>query len=246
VAKYYLQDVHLYAGGLDLTGYSNKVDLAGEFEEKDTTNFGSAGWKENILGLGSAKASGEGQWDAGSAGLPDDGLQALLGSASAWTATPTSAAVGSLAYLTKMSEAKYMLGGSVGDVAPWQVDWSGTWPLVRGQLIHSASTARTATGNGTSAQLGALLSTQALYVCLHVISVSGTASPTLTVSIESDDATGFPSATTRGTFTAATAISGQVLKISGAVTDDWWRAKYTISGTNPSFLFCVSAGIGPA
>jgi len=246
VSKFVLTDVHLYSGGLDLTGYSNKLDLSGEYEEKETTSFASNGWKENILGLGSAKASGEGQWDAGTAALPDDGLWAAFGTAGAWTATPTSAAVGSLAYLTKMSQAKYSLGGSVGDVAPWSVDWSGTWPLVRGQLIHSASTARTATGNGTSAQLGALLSTQALYVCLHVISVSGTGSPTVTVSVESDDATGFPSATTRGTFAAATAIGGQVLKIAGAVTDDWWRVKYTISGSSPSFLFAVSAGIGPA
>jgi hypothetical protein len=31
--------------------------------------------------------------------------------------------------------------------------------------------------------------------------------------------------------------------VSGPITDDWFRVSYTISGTTPSFLFAVTAGI---
>ena len=41
------------------------------------------------------------------------------------------------------------------------------------------------------------------------------------------------------------ALDGQTGVVSGAITDQWWRVSYTISGTNPSFLFAVAAGVGP-
>jgi hypothetical protein len=108
-------------------------------------------------------------------------------------------------------------------------------------VLHGP-TARTATGTGTSVQLGAVSSTQRLYVALHVFSVSGT-TPSLTVAIQSDNATGFPSASTVTTLTAATAIGSQITRVAGPITDDWFRVSYTISGTDPSFLFAVTAGI---
>ena len=204
-------------------------------------------WTEVIGGLASTSISAEGQWEAGDPGKVDDATWADLGIVGAWTVCPTGAStVGDLAWITQAMRGNYTLGGAVGDVAPWKVDATGSWPLARGQVMNTPGTARTVTGTGTSRQLGALSATQALYVTLHVLSVAGTATPSITVRIESDDATGFPSATTRGTFTAATARGGQAMKITGPVTDDWWRAAWTISGTSPSFLLVVAAGIGPA
>ena len=69
------------------------------------------------------------------------------------------------------------------------------------------------------------------------------ATPTITARIESDDNSGFTSATTRATFTAATAISGETIRALGAFTDTWWRAAWTISGSSPSFLAMISMGI---
>jgi hypothetical protein len=78
---------------------------------------------------------------------------------------------------------------------------------------------------------------------VHVLSVAGTA-PSITVSVESDDASGFASATTRLTFDAATAVGGQILRTDGsAITDTWWRVAWTIAGTTPSFLFASVLGI---
>ncbi|MER5882717.1 hypothetical protein ABT160_02695 [Streptomyces sp. NPDC001941] len=243
MAKTILTDVRLFAVGADLTGNSNKVELSGEFEEKDTTNYGSAGWKEVLAGLGSAEINGEGQWEAGDATKVDDASWAQLGGLGPWTVCPTAATVGALAYLTRALRCSYTFLGEVGEVAPWQAKATSHWPLVRGQIAHPPGTARTATGTGTALQLGAVAAGQRMYAGLHVLSAAGT-TPSITCRVESDDNAGFSSPTTRLTFAAATAPSGEPLRTDGtAITDNYWRAAWTISGTSPSFMFALSLGI---
>ncbi|GAA2681719.1 hypothetical protein [Actinoplanes palleronii] len=244
MAKSVLQNVRLFVAGADLTTVNNQLELKPEVEDKMSTAFVPTGdvWVERLAGLRSVQASAEGQWEAGDLSKVDDVAWATLGSTTPWTACPATAAVGSLAYLFNSVGGSYELGDQVGEVAPWKAEGRGTSPLVRGQIAHPPGTARTASGTGTSAQLGAVSATQALYVGLHVHSVSGT-TPSLTVRVESDNATGFPSPVTVGTFSAATAIGGQWMRIPGPITDDWFRAAWTISGTTPSFLFTVSFGI---
>jgi hypothetical protein len=83
-----------------------------------------------------------------------------------------------------------------------------------------------------------------MYAALHVLSVAGTATPTITARVESSVDNTFASPTTRLTFAAATAVSGQTLRTAGtAITDTWWRVAWTISGTTPSFLFAAALGI---
>jgi hypothetical protein len=142
-----------------------------------------------------------------------------------------------------MLRTKATIWGSVGDVASWDAQAKGSWPLVRGQSMHPSGVPRTASGTGTSVQLGAVAAGQHMYCNLHVVSIAGTSTPTLTVNIGSDNATGFPSSTARGAFAAKTAIGGESLRIAGPITDDWWRVTWTVSGTSPSFLFLVSMGI---
>jgi hypothetical protein len=109
--------------------------------------------------------------------------------------------------------------------------------------MHPNGTARTTTGTGTGIQLGAVTAAQRMYCNLHVLSISGTGTPTITVKLQSSVDNTFASPTDRIVFTAATALGGQASSALGAITDQWWRAQWTISGTNPSFLFAVSAGI---
>lgn len=240
-----LTDCRIYMASADLTSHSNKVEVGAEVEELDKTTFGSGGAKERHGGIFDMSASISGFWEAGDLSKPDDMLWANLGAYTVpLTVVPTSGAVGQLCYLSRVLEASYKPGGDHGKLMGWSADLKGNWPLVRGTVMHPQGTARTATGTGTGQLLGALSSAQALYVTLHILSVSGT-TPSLTVIIESDDNSGFTSATTRATFTAATALSGQTTKVDGAVTDTYWRARWTISGTTPSFLFACAAGIGP-
>jgi predicted secreted protein len=249
MAKDILRNVRIFADNTDLTTMSNKVEISAEVEEKDTTNFGSVDsngrlWKEVLGGVASWKLSAGGQWEALDMTKVDDQAWADLGSVSAWTVA-MDGNVGTAAYVGKAIESNYQLLGAYGDVAPWSANSSGTGAMARGAILHPPGTARTSTGNGTSVLLIASPAGKVVVANLHVLSVSGT-TPSLTVKVQSDDNVGFTSPTDQGTFTAATAVGGQSLLVSTAITDTYWRAAWTISGTTPSFLFVVSLGIAPA
>lgn len=244
MAKTVLLNVRTFAVGVDLTSNSNKVEITTEVEDKDATNYGSQGWKEVLGGLTSAEIAAEGQWEAGDPSKVDDGAWGTLGAVGPWSVSANNgAAVGDLAYLVNALRADYKLGDAVGEIAPWTSTAKSSWPMARGQFAHPPGTARTATGTGTALNLGAVAAGKRLYASLHVLSVAGT-TPSLTARVESDDANGFASPTTRLTFNAATAVGGQILRTDGtAITDTWWRVAWTISGTTPSFLFASALGI---
>ncbi|MFI6700318.1 hypothetical protein ACIBJC_15295 [Streptomyces sp. NPDC050509] len=243
MGKFTLLDARLFAPGADLSGASNKIELTSEIEDKDTTNYRSNGWKEVIGGLGSAEISGEGQWEAGDPSMVDNASWSTFGGLGPYTVCPTDSTVGALAYFTNGLRTDYTVGDAVGEVAPWSGTIKSSWPLVRGQIGHPPGLARTATGIGTALQLGAVPAGKRLYAALHVLSVAGT-TPSITVRIESDDAAGFATPITRGAFDAATTPGGQILRGDGtAVTDTYWRAAWTVSGTAPSFMFALSLGI---
>jgi hypothetical protein len=240
-------DCRIYLASADLTGFSNKQEWSSDIEDLDKTTFASGGAKERTGGLFDTTANVDCFWQAGDKSMPDDAFWDNLGVATVpYTVVPTLGTVGSLAYLTRMLECSIKpLSGDVGKLLKASGELKGNWPPIRGTVLHPQGTARSTTGTGTAQQLGALSATQSLYVNLHALSVSGT-TPSLTVKIQSDDNSGFTSATDRGTFNAETALGrGQTMKIDGAVTDDWWRVAFTISGTTPSFLFACAAGIGP-
>lgn len=245
MANQVLMDVDVYQGGADLSGQTNKVQLQAMVAALTATTFGSGGAVERKGGLRSAKIMVAGFWDAGTAGLPDDRAFGDLGvTGTPMTLIPTlGGTAGDLAYVTRIVEMDYTPFGQVGELIPFSVNAMSDVPLVRGQVLHPNGTPRTATGSGTAVQLGAVPAGQRIWAGLHVMSISGTGSPTLTVRLQSAPSSGFASPTTQATFTAATALSGEFKSAAGAITDTWWRADWTISGTTPSFLFALVAGI---
>jgi hypothetical protein len=244
MAKFTLQNVRLFVSGADLTTVNNKVELSAEVEDQDATAFSPSGpaWTEVLAGLRMTEASAEGQWEAGDLTKVDNVSFAGLGVSTPWTVCPVGANVGDLAWLTAMMRTSYSLGDAVGEVAPWSADGKGSWPLVRGLIAHPPGTTRTTTGTGTITQLGAVAAGQSLYAGLHVLSVAGT-TPAITVTIQSAAAVGFASPTTRLTFTSANSVGGEVLRVAGPITDQYYRANWSITGTTPSFLFASSFGI---
>lgn len=246
MGKFVLANARLFMAGADLTTVNNKIELAAEVEEKESTAFVPTGdvWKEVLGSIRSASMQASGQWEADDTALGkiDDTAWTSLGAVTPMTACPATAAVGQLAWLSGFLRTNYQLGGAVGDVAPWSANGSGNWPLARGVVAHDPGTARTATGTGTSIQLGAVPAGKHLYASLHVLSVAGT-TPSLTVAIQSDNATGFPSPTTALTFSAANSKGGQILRAAGPIADDWFRVSHTISGTSPSFLYLAAVAI---
>ncbi|MEW5921566.1 MAG: hypothetical protein AB1796_11605 [Bacillota bacterium] len=156
------------------------------------------------------------------------------------TVCPTNGAAGEVAYFTKVIEATYTPGGSVGEVFPFTVEVQGTERLIRGIVAETG--AKTASGNGTARNLGAVATGKKLYAAMHVLAVSGV-TPTLGVTIESDDADTFLTPITRITFSQATAIGAQWKEVSGPITDTWFRPVFTLGGTNPSFTIVLLLGI---
>lgn len=241
-----LTDARIYYASLDATGFSNKVEVAATVEDQDVTTFASNGWHERVGGLFDTQSTASIFWQAGDLTMPDDVIFTNLGlGTQPLTVVPTSGAVGQTCYLTKTLSGSFHPNGEVGKVLSMDSNWMGNQPMARGQILHPQGTARTSSGNGTGAQLGAVGASQRLYANLHVLSIAGTASPTLTCTIQSSVDNTFASPTTRISFSAATTLQGQCGNVLGAVTDTWWRVVWTISGTNPSFLFAVSAGIAP-
>jgi hypothetical protein len=250
-----LKNVRTFVGGCDMTGVSNKLEFSGRADPKNVTTWGDYDaatdsiWTSVIGGMKSIAVSAEGFFEAGDTSKPDDALFAGLGANTAWSVCPHTAAEGATAYLFKAMQGSYGWGDSVGEANPWKADAQGSWPGVRGTVISSPATARTADGNGTSFELGAVPAGSAMYAAVHVLGVAGTLTPNVTVTLNSDTATGFPSTATQLTFANTAVRSGEILRTSGAaITDTWWRASWDITdngGVGESFLILVTAGIGP-
>jgi hypothetical protein len=240
----FIQDCSLLVGAIEVAGNAKSANLATTVAPLDTTPMSTTGWTTLIGGNKSGSVDITFMSDFVNAGL-DDVLWSYLATADVPKSFVRGTADGSLAYLWRGIPLSYVpVEGAPGELAMGRISGqSSTGPVIRGKLLHPGGTARTTSSAGTARQLGALSATQRLHAALHVLSVSGSATPTLTVKVQSDNAEGFPSATDRITYTGATAVGYQWSSVDGAVTDDWWRVSWTISGTSPSFLFAVTAGI---
>ncbi|MDM4722751.1 hypothetical protein QTQ03_25295 [Micromonospora sp. WMMA1363] len=243
-----LTDVRLFTGGCDLTSANNKLEFVAEVEAKDVTVYRSSGsgqhWTSVIGGIAKGTVQASGFWSAGTSDQVDDNLWPGMGGVGAWSWCPDTADLGAVGWVTQALQANYKILDAVGDVAPWEANASTTGAITRGVVLHPPGTARTTTGDGTGVEHVAVAAGQNLYANLHVLSVSGTSTPTITVVIESDASdTWSGGETTRISFDAATAIGGQSKSVAGAITDTWYRATWTITGTDPSFLFLVTLGV---
>lgn len=232
-------DGRIYAAGINLSGHANQGTLTLSAAELDASVI-SSGWDVTTMGRKRAALEASGFWEAGT-GLPDD-LYAKLGVSDQVVTVLPDGDDGGVGYSVQAVPVKYSIGGQAGEILPFSLSAVGSVSrAIRGTVMHDDVTARTATGAGTARQLGAVSATQRVYASLHVLSASE--SDTLDVVVESDNASNFPSATTRLTFTQATAIGGEWKSAAGAITDDWWRVSYTIGGSSPSFQFVVVIAI---
>lgn len=235
MAEHVLANGRLWLAELALAGKVNAVSCQYGAEVKDITTLSDLS-RRRIGGLLSWGIQMNGNWDAS-----DDAI--IIGNLTGLTSVPVtvcySGTVGDVAFLGEALHADYSTGEQIGEVMPFSGGAEGNGPLARGVLMQNA--ARTATGSSTAQQIGALSATQRMLVAVHVPIVSGTL-PTLDVTVESDDNSGFTSATTRATLSQMTAAGWRFSTISGAVTDDYWRLKFTIGGTSPSFTIAAAMG----
>ncbi len=236
MSKEILKNATLLWGGLDLSSYANYATVEANTPPQSVLNFASAGWDEFLAGVLNAQVGVRGFYDAAE---PDATM--FTGAQAAFSATKTNPVVaGDIAYSTRGIITRYSPGLQIGEVAKIDLGLRADHPLVRGVCLETGTF--TATGNSAGIQHGAILATQKIYAFLHVTAASGT-TPTLDLVLQSDDNSGFTSATARITFAQAIAVGWQVKELAGAVTDDYWRIARTVAGGTPSFTYRVFIGI---
>jgi hypothetical protein len=234
-----LTDAKIYVNGTDLSGQLNQVALEYAADTLDATTFGST-TRVNAGGLLAVNSAVEGLWDSSTAAAPDPIIFANVGTADLPVViVPQGATVGNIAYLFRAMRASYKPGGSVGELFKFSASMmgSGGQPLVRGKLFYSGSA--TGNTNGTAIQLGAVASGKYIYAAIHVFSGSGS----FVAKVQSDDNSGFTSATDQITFATVatgTAVASEWKRLAGPITDDYWR----ITVTNPATRnFAIAIGI---
>lgn len=226
-------DAKIKFGGRDLSGVSNQITLTGEVDLQETTTFG-ANYRTRLAGLFTSSAQLEAYWENISANdsLDSDIFARLAAGTQLFSSAAEGGLVAGIAYMFEADLESYALGDNIGELAKATIAIQGNARLLRGQVLENST--RTATANGTAVQAGAVLATETVHSGIHVTAASGT-SPTLDVTVESDDASGFASPLLRITHTQLTGVGSELKSLAGVVTDDWWRLVLTIGGTTPSF-----------
>jgi len=240
MAKFVFNDGKVFSGGYDLSDHITSVNLDITAEELDATTINSGGFREKLGGLKDSTLTMDGFYEAG-ANKPDALLGASIGNELIVTTVPD-AGVGNTAYFMKSRLFSYQMFGAVGEIAPFSISKSQSDDeVVQGKIEIDGDL--TASGNSTGVQLGAVGSTERIYVAIHCYAVSGTSTPTVTFKLQSDDNSSFTSPTDRITFSDITAIGADYQSAAGAITDDYFRLNYTITGTTPSFSIHATIGI---
>ena len=227
---------------LEIAAFATTVTMEATADEIDVTTLNSAGWRQKIPGLRTFTIGVEGYQDFDTVGVdPVFGVSGLTGLDTFTVAPTTTATAGDLAFIGQgRLLGNTPLSGTVGEAGAFSMNWAGTDVIARGQVLHP-SAARTATGTGTALAFTFPTTGQRLYATFHVLSVTGTGSIVFTV--QSDDAVGFPSATTRITSQTFTAVGHQLTSVAGPITAETHiRLGWTITGFS-SVTFVAAAAV---
>jgi hypothetical protein len=230
-------DARIFFAGHNLTGQSNSVTLNRSAEILDAPVFGNT-TRINAPGLFDYSADVAGFWDTSSDAVIEplfDELGQITNSLPLILYPKNTE--NEVAYTFMATQESLELMGTLGDLQPY----SGTFRVAREEAaqnyhepvqgyVGATFVLRSSAGNGTGVQAGALTSAQEMVFASMI-----TAADTLTTMdfiLESDDDSGFATATTRATHTFTAANSADMTTVAGPITDDWWRVRWTLTGTS--------------
>ena len=135
MAKFYIKEPKITLNGTanDVSSAARSVEISLEADDVETTNFGSAGWRERIGGLKGGSVSIEWLDDVAS-GAIDGVIFNLFGGTAAMTVrTGGTAAIGTSnpEYQFTVLVNQTASGGAVGDLATKSVTWPITGAVTR-------------------------------------------------------------------------------------------------------------------
>jgi len=236
----------IMVGGLNLSGDSNSIAVAYGAEMLDNTVFqeGVVGGNRSYTpGLKTVGITAQMFWNT----TKDQVLFGRIGVASeVITVADIGETEGDRVFFVKGVHGAYNpISGEIGQLISANLDLKSTnSPLVRGQLMARGS--KVVTGNSVGINMGSAADKR-IYSALHIITplVAGGGGEQITGIIESDDNAPFGTPTTRLTHTVLTATGAdwQEASIGAGITDNFWRAKWTIAGAAPDFDIYWSFGI---
>lgn len=244
MAAFVLTDSLVLVGSADLTQFTGSYTVAGQVAMQTANVHGSGRFVRTLPGLRShsLQVSGMADYDPGAVAAVF--TPATIGAQYAAAIVPVNTSTtGDVALFTRgLLDSFAAPGGQIGDVATFDLSLQGDTALVPGQVLAPLA-ARTTTGNSSVLTMTGPTASQRVYAALHITAASGT-TPSVTTTIQSSTVVGMTSPTTRFTFSAATGIGWQfAAPVAGAITDGFWRATFTITGTTPSFTAAVLLGV---
>lgn len=233
-----LTDCFLYVGNYDFTTDSNNAVLTTDVATLDATNFNSDGNTEVVGGLFNASLNWQGFWQVDGSSDQAVDNQATLGTSEVYTFGPVQTE-GQPVYILNAHKSQYVLGGEVGAIAPFTLNAVSRGKTARGMLAKARGTVSGTGAMGSGVNLGAIDADEYLYATFHNL-VPGT---TISLTLQSDDNSGFTTPTVRATLSGITTAGGTwVTPVAGPITDTWFRFVVTaITGAH-----VVAASIGKA
>jgi hypothetical protein len=234
-----LRDARVYVGGYDLSGDHNEVQVTVGFREADGTRFGHRA--ECVAAtIATVEATGKGFVRIGPTGT-NRALRQNLGVENVpITILSGDPVLEDAAIETFIAEVMtYRAGAAAGDLLSF--DWTAKaqgHPSESGTLLASGTITATSVGAARAMTIGVGAS---VVMTLHVLTVSGVG-PLLDVLVESDTTAAFTSPKLRGTFPTMNAPGSATIVLPAAPADGYWRARWTVGGTNPGFSVAVVTG----
>ena len=244
MANYVATATRIYLGSLDLSGTANEVDFGSlQVAMADCTTFNDGGYVCVKPGLKKGSGHIHGYQDYATGGLSQTmDIPAQLGSQFAYTVIPNptgTVTAADTSYIARGVISEFNpLEATVGEMAGYDITIDYDIAFGR-SVVLAPLAAQTVTTTGTAVQIAGPTATQKLYAALHVTAYSGLTNAIFT--IQSDDAVGFPSQTTRATFTTVTGVTSEWLTpVAGPwASETHHRVLATLSGVG-SITYTVS------
>lgn len=242
MAAFVLTNSRILVGSSDVSQFMGSFSPTSSVAMQERTTFGTGGFVAKLPGLKSYTNafSGLADYDAGAVATVFNSSQ--LGAQQLVSVAPTGGTTaGDPASFTRaLISGINAPGGAVGEIATFDMSTTSDTAEVQG-VVAAPLAAVTSTGNGSTLTLAGPAAGQRMYAGLHITAASGT--PSLVVKIQSSSTVGFGSPTDRITFSAATGVGWQWSSVAGAITDGYWRATFTMSGSTPSLTCAVVIGV---
>jgi len=232
----------VYVGFLDLSSLTSEVNFGTLTRVmQPCTTFADGGYTCVKPGKISGDATVKGFQDFAADVLDDELSVGQLGSQYPVTVIPNpsgTVAAGDACWMSRgLVGSLNPLSGPVGEMGGFELAMPYDAAIVQAKVAHPKA-ARTADGNGTAVALTGPSASQKLYAALHVTAYSGLTN--VVVKVQSDDGSGFASATDRITFDTVTGRTSQFASVAGDLsTETHWRVTWDVTGSGSVTFVCA-------